>query len=414
MRKIFRFFKWLYPGMRIKRWIFLCAVGIFCVGIGSAKVVSKYDHLNMFIGALLLLLGIVLLTLGIKYMVKSFISILLPERKRELVDILYQKRQLQKGPRITAIGGGTGLSVLLQGLKEYTSNITAIVTVADDGGSSGRIREEFDLLPPGDIRNCLVALADAEPLMRELFQFRFEENSELRGHNFGNLFITALSKITGDFEKAIKESSKVLAIRGQVVPSTLHKIKLIAEHTDGTKTIGESKIPNRGVPIRKLYLNPSECNPTEEALEAIYEAEAIILGPGSLYTSVLPNLLVKGVTEAILRAKAIKIYVCNVMTQSGETDNYTASDHVRTITEHTHPRIIDYCVVNTAPVPFFLQEKYKEENAYPVINDSSKIREWGYKVIEDDVISTTNFVRHSPEKLARCIIDLLISLRRGT
>ncbi|MCM8783721.1 MAG: YvcK family protein [Candidatus Omnitrophica bacterium] len=412
MENIFRFFKWLYPGMRIKRWIFLCALGIFCVSIGSAKVVSQRDPLFILSGSLLLLLGIILLTLGIKYMVKSFINIILPEKDKELVDIVYQKRHLQKGPRIAAIGGGTGLSVLLHGIKEYTSNITAIVTVADDGGSSGRIREQFDMLPPGDIRNCLVALADAEPLMRELFQFRFDNDSELKGHNFGNLFITALSKVTGDFEKAIKESSKVLAIRGQVVPSTLNKVKLIAEHTDGTKTIGESKIPNRGMPIKKLYLNPLECNPTDEALEAIYETEAIILGPGSLYTSVLPNLLVRGMTEAILRTSAIKIYICNVMTQPGETDNFTASDHVKTIIEHTHPRIIDYCIVNTAPIPYSLREKYKEENAYPVTNDSAKIREWGYKVIEEDVISTTNFVRHSPEKLARCIMDLLNSLRK--
>lgn len=346
-------------------------------------------------------------------MVKSFITVLLPEKNKELVDIVYQKRHLQKGPRIVAIGGGTGLSVLLQGIKEYTSNIIAIVTVADDGGSSGRIREQFDLLPPGDIRNCLVALADAEPLMRELFQYRFEDDSELKGHNFGNLFITALSKVTGDFEKAIKESSKVLAIRGQVIPSTLHKVKLVAEHIDGTKTVGESKIPDRRIPIKRLYLNPVECVPTEEALEAIYEAEAIIFGPGSLYTSVLPNLLVKGMTEALLRAKGVKIYICNVMTQPGETDGFTASDHVKVIIEHTHPRIIDYCIVNTASVPIHLLERYRQENAYPVANDSLKIREWGYKVIEEDVISTTNFVRHSPEKLSRCIMDLLNSLKKG-
>ncbi|MGE4357510.1 MAG: uridine diphosphate-N-acetylglucosamine-binding protein YvcK [Candidatus Omnitrophota bacterium] len=407
MKNILRLFKWLYPGMRIKRWIFLCVIGIFCVSIGSAKVVSRGEPLFIFNGFLLLLLGIVLLTLGIKYMVKSFINVLLPEKNKELVEIVYQKRHLQKGPRITAIGGGTGLSVLLHGIKEYTSNITAVVTVADDGGSSGRIREQFDMLPPGDIRNCLVALADAEPLMRELFQYRFDDDSELKGHNFGNLFITALSKVTGDFEKAIKESSKVLAIRGQVVPSTLHKVKLVAEHIDGTKTVGESKIPNRRIPIKKLYLNPLECNPTEEALNAIYEADMIILGPGSLYTSILPNLLVRGITEAILRTKAMKVYICNVMTQAGETDNYTASDHVRAIIEHTHPRVIDYCIVNTAPIPFSLRERYKEENAFPVVNDSAKIREWGYKVIEEDVISTTNVVRHNPEKLARCIMDLL-------
>jgi len=383
------------------------------VGIGSVKTLSKEGPLVTLSGLLILTLGIVFLVLGIKYMVKSFIGIFLPQKEKELVDMVYQKRHLQRGARIAAIGGGTGLSVLLHGLKEHTSNITAVVTVADDGGSSGRIREQFDTLPPGDIRNCLVALADAEPLMRELFQFRFEGNSELSGHNFGNLFITALSKVTGDFEKAIKESSKILAIRGQVIPSTLHKVKLVAEHTDGTKTFGESKIPNRKTPIKKVYLNPSNCRPTEEALEAIYEAEAIVFGPGSLYTSVLPNLLVPGIAEAIVHSKATKIYVCNVMTQSGETDNFTACDHLKTLCQHTHPRIIDYCIVNTAPVPHHLLDKYKEENAFPVVNDSSKIKELGYNVIEEDVISTVNFVRHNPEKLANCIIDLILFLKRG-
>ncbi len=383
------------------------------MGIGSAKTISKQGPLVTITGFLLLILGIVLLILGIKYMVKSFIAVFLPQKNKELVDIVYQKRYLERGPRIASIGGGTGLSVLLHGLKEHTSKITAVVTVADDGGSSGRIREQFDTLPPGDIRNCLVALADAEPLMRDLFQFRFEENSALQGHNFGNLFIAALSKVTGDFEKAIKESSKVLAIRGQVVPSTLHKVRLVAEHTDGTKSFGESTIPKRRTPIKKIYLNPSNCRPTEEALEAIYESEAIILGPGSLYTSVLPNLLVPGMTEAVVRARAVKIYVCNVMTQSGETDNFTASDHIKTLCEHTHPRIIDYCIVNTAPVPHHLLERYRDENAFPVINDSSRIRELGYKVIEEDVINTANFVRHSPEKLAGCIMELILYLKRG-
>lgn len=411
MKKIVKFIKWFYPGMRIKRWILLCALGIFCVGIGSVKSLSKESLWVTIFGIFTLILGIFLLILGIKYMVKSFIAIFLPQKEKELVDIVYQKRHLQRGPKIACLGGGTGLSVLLQGLKEYTSNITAIVTVADDGGSSGRIREQFDTLPPGDIRNCLVALADTEPLMRELFQFRFEDNSELGGHNFGNLFIAALSKVTGDFEKAIKESSKVLAIRGQVVPSTLHKVKLVAEHIDGTKTWGESKIPYRKTPIRRIYLNPTHCQPTEEALAAIYESEAIVLGPGSLYTSILPNLLVPGITEAIVRSRAIKIYVCNVMTQSGETDNFTAFDHLKALCEHTHPRIVDYCITNTAPVPHHLLDKYRQEDAFPVINDAYKIKELGYHVIEENVISTVNFVRHNPEKLARCIMDLILFLR---
>ncbi len=414
MHKIFKLTKWLYPGMRIKRWIILCAIGIFCVGVGSVKMLSKEGAVTTLSGSITLVLGIFLLILGIRYMVKSFIAIFIPKKEKELVDIVYQKRHLERGPKITVIGGGTGLSVLLHGLKEHTSNITAVVTVSDDGGSSGRIREQFDTLPPGDIRNCLVALADAEPLMRELFQFRFQEDSELHGHNFGNLFITALSKVTGDFEKAIKESSKILAIRGQVIPSTLHKVKLVAEHINGEKTLGESNIPKKGIPIKKVYLSPSNCYPTEEALGAIYDAEAIVLGPGSLYTSVLPNLLVPGMAEAIVRSKATKIYICNVMTQAGETDNFTASDHLRVLIEHTHPKIIDYFIVNTAPIPLHLSEKYRSENAFPVINDSYKIKELGYRVIEEDVISTVNFVRHNPEKLACSIIDMVLSVKRGS
>ncbi len=344
-------------------------------------------------------------------MVKSFITIFLPNREKELVEIVYQKRQLEKGPKIVVIGGGTGLSVLLHGLKEYTSNITAIVTVADDGGSSGRLREQFDMLPPGDIRNCLVALADAEPLMRELFQFRFTGESEFKGHNFGNLFITAMSKVTGDFEKAIKESSKVLAIRGRVIPSTLEKVQLVAEHQDGKETFGETKISESHSPIKRVYLDPRDAMPCSESLEAIDEAEAIVLGPGSLYTSVIPNLLINGLKELICNSKAIKVYVCNVMTQSGETDNFTAFDHLNAIVSHTRPDIVDYCIVNTQKVPPELLAKYKEEDAYPVLPDSQKIREKGYKVIEVDVISTANYVRHDSKRLAKIIIDLIQSLK---
>jgi uncharacterized cofD-like protein len=323
------------------------------------------------------------------------------------VDILYHRRQIGRGPKIVAIGGGTGLSVLLNGLKEYTSNITAIVTVADDVGSSGRLRQQFDILPPGDIRNCLVALADASALMRDLFQFRFEEGSELAGHSFGNLFITAMTRLTGDFEKAVKETSKVLALRGQVVPSTLNNVLLAAQYQDGSITEGEEKIPQAHKPIRKVFLKPAQPQATPEAIKAIEEAQIIVLGPGSLYTSILPNLLIKEITDTIVASGAIKVYVCNVMTQPGETDGYTASDHARAIINQAHPKVFDYCLVNMGEIPKEILKRYAAEKSYPVASDSEKIKNMGYRLIEDDIVLTDGFIRHDPLKLTKIIVGFL-------
>ena len=347
-------------------------------------------------------------------MVKSFIAVFLPKREKELVNIMYHHRHLEKGPKIVVIGGGTGLSILLHGLKELTSNITAIVTVADDGGSSGRLREQFDILPPGDIRNCLVALADAEPLMGDLFQFRFGNESELKGHSFGNLFITALSKVTGDFEKAIKESSKVLAIRGRVIPSTFDKVRLVAEHQNGQRTKGETRIVEQDAPIRRVFLDPVNCKPSKESLEAIDEADVIVLGPGSLYTSVIPNLLVSGISEKISKAKAPKVYICNVMTQPGETHNYTAFDHLNTLITHTNLDIVDSCIVNIGTIDPELLKKYEEENSYPVLADSHRIIEKGYTVIEEDIIEIKDYVRHDSKKISKIIIDLALKAKGKT
>lgn len=406
--------KWLYPGMKVKRWILLCALGMIMVIAGSMEIISPSHVILRLLGVLVLVVGIIVVIIGIRKMVKSFVSVFLPMREKEMVNIMYQKRQLERGYKIVVIGGGTGLSVLLHGIKEYTSNITAVVTVTDDGGSSGKLRDQFDILPPGDIRNCLVALADSESLMQELFQFRFKEDSEFQGHNFGNLFITAMSKLTGDFDKAIKESSKVLAIRGQVLPSTLERVRLIAEHQNGHKTFGESKISRSMSPVKKLYLTPKECVPSPEVLKSISEADAIILGPGSLYTSIIPNLLVKGIPEAIAKSGALKIYICNVMTQAGETDDYTASGHVKAIIEHSNKEIIDYCIVNVARAPEGLLVRYKGENAYPVLTDTEKIKELGMTVIETEVISVENYLRHDSEKLVRVIIDLIVDFKSGT
>ncbi len=412
---LIRAIKWLYPGMQVKRWILLCAAGISLVGLGSVKALSREGTSVVIWGALLMFIGVVWVVIGMRSMVKTFITILLPQREKELVNIVFRKRHLEKGPKIAVIGGGTGLSVLLRGLKDYTSNMTAIVAVADDGGSSGRLRQEFDVIPPGDLRNCLVALADAEPLMRDLFQYRFSKGSGLDGHNFGNLFITALSEVTGDFERAIKESSRVLAIRGKVIPSTLSKVRLEAEYDDGSTSFGESNITattTRG-PIKRIWLNPAHCRASTEAIEAIAEAEAIVLGPGSLYTSIVPNLLLKDIRDAVNRSLALKIYACNVMTQFGETGQYTAADHVNVLLTHGGLAKVDYCIVNTAEIPASILERYKQEQAYPVLMNSDAIRRLNCEVIEEEVISTLNYVRHDPEKLAKIIVDTILDARYG-
>ncbi len=402
-------FKWLHPGIGIKRWIALSAFGVILAVLSSSRLRIEEYWVIQVLDAVVLVSGIILLILGIKHLMRSFIGAFVPSpRGNELVDILYQKKHLSRGPKIVAVGGGTGLSVLLSGLKEYTSNITAIVTVADDGGSSGRLRQQFDILPPGDIRNCLVALADAPTLMRDLFQFRFDTaSSELSGHSFGNLFITVMTRLTGDFEKAIKETSKVLALRGQVIPSTLNNVTLVAQHKDGSTTEGENKIPKARIPISRVSLRPARSQATPEAMKAIEEAQIIILGPGSLYTSIIPNLLIKGITDSIAASPAVKVYVCNVMTQPGETDGYKVSDHIKTLTSHSHPRVIDYCVANSGEIPAGILERYRQQNSYPVVNDRENIESMGYRLIEDDFVVSDDVVRHDPLKLAKIILGFI-------
>ncbi len=406
-------FKWLYPGMKIKRWIMVSLFGVFMIGIGTAIYLSEIVAALKMVSLFTIIFGVVLTIVGMVKLIRSLVLAFAPRRDKDIIDILYKKMHLERGPKIVTVGGGTGLSMLLHGLKQYTSNISAVVTVADSGGSSGRLREQFDVLPPGDIRNCLVALADAEPLMQKLFQFRFSKGAGLEGHNFGNLFITAMTRLTGDFELAIKESSKVLAIRGQVIPSTLDNVSLVAEYEDGSIIEGEDQIPKKNLPIRRVFLKPDSPAATEEAVRAIDEAEIIVLGPGSLYTSIIPNLLVKDIAKAIIASKAAKVYVCNVMTQPGETDGYTASKHIETIVSHSAPGIIDYCVVNVAKASSDLLSRYKEENAYPVVADSDKIRKLGYKVIEERIIDLADFVRHDSVRLARTIANLVARNKNG-
>lgn len=401
--------KWFYPGIGIKRWVGCSAFGVALLILGTANLRSEEFWLIQFLDALVVISGIIILILGIKRMMRSFIAVFIPSSKgTELIDILYQKKQLSRGPRIVAIGGGTGLSVLLSGLKNYSSNISAVVTVADNGGSSGRLRQQFDVLPPGDIRNCLVALADAPALMRDLFQFRFDKNSEFSGHSFGNLFLTVMTRLTGDFEKAIKETSKVLALRGQVIPSTLGDVTLVAHYHDGSTVIGEEQIPKARKPISKVSLTPELPLATPDALKAIKEAQIIVLGPGSLYTSIIPNLLIKEITKTIEESEAIKVYVCNVMTQPGETDGFSVSDHIKALIKHSCARILDYCLVNNGEVPQEVLSRYSKDNSALVTNDRKKVEGLGYRLVEDDFsMITDGVIRHDAEKLAKIILSFI-------
>lgn len=429
------FLKWLYPGMKLKRWLLLFSLGVIAVSIGLAVVFNYkyvgaleetifkmvylatgkfYYTVTVIVGISVVTLGLLVMMFATRQIIRSVISVIIPDGSERLVELIFQKRKLNRGPAVVVIGGGTGLSVLLRGIKSVTSNVSAVVTVADDGGSSGRIREDLGIIPPGDLRNCLVALADTEPLMEKLFQHRFGGTGNLSGHSFGNLFIAAMTEVLGDVEQALRESSKVLKVRGQVLPASTDTLRLVAEMTDGTVVEGESRIPLAGKRIKKLSIRPAQAAPVKASLEAIQEADACILGPGSLYTSVLPNLLVEGIADALRQSQAVKIYICNVMTQPGETDNYTASQHVKAIFDHVGPGIIDYVVVNVEGVACTLQQTYASQGAYPVQADIEELQALGVKVVEANLISETNLVRHDPVKLSRTIMTMVYQLKASS
>jgi uncharacterized cofD-like protein len=322
--------------------------------------------------------------------------------------------------KVVAIGGGTGLATLLRGLKLHVtapgrpaqlqpsvSRLTAVVTVTDEGGSSGRLRRDLGMLPPGDIRNCLVALAEDEQLFTRLFNFRFSGGHGLAGHSFGNLFLAALTRLTGDFAAAVRLSSEVLAVRGDIFPSTLADVRLRAELRDGRMIDGERRIAKTRVPIRRLQLVPSRCRPLPETLQAIEEADLITIGPGSLYTSLIPNLLVAGIPEHIARSRARKVFISNLMTQRGETRNYSASDHLRALQEHAGRRLFDCIVLNTAPVSPAVQKRYAAERASPVLNDLERIREFGVSPVCADLLSRDRVARHDPRRLAQLVLGLV-------
>ena len=316
----------------------------------------------------------------------------------------------EQGPRVTEIGGGTGLSTLLRGLKLYTKNLTAVVTVADDGGGSGVLRHDLGMLPPGDVRSCLEALANTEPLMQRLMHYRFTEGT-LAGQSFGNLFLAALSEILPSFDQAVESLSQILAITGRVLPVTNENVRLEAELENGARVAGESSIcgcnRRHGCRIRRVRLRPAGAQALPAVLEAIREADMVILGPGSLYTSIIPNLLVGGVVDAIMDSGALKVYVCNVMTQAGETEGYTAGDHLEALMNHGAPGLVDLCLANSAPVQEGLVERYRAEDAAPLAVDRERIAAMGLELVERPVASEGgNFARHDPDKLAAAVLEI--------
>ena len=427
-----RWITWLYPGINVKRWLFLFTIGVLLCAFGLAflfnfqimgaleelvfqltyATTGKYSNvLVVLVGGLFVLFGLGFMIYGTRKTIKSVVTAVMPEQSGSLMEKVFVQRKLTHGPAITVVGGGTGLSTLLRGMKYITNNCTAVVTSADDGGSSGRLRKELGIIPPGDLRNCLTALADREPLMERLMQYRFKGDSPLAGHCFGNLFIAAMAEAEGGMEEGLNATSQILKVRGRVIPSTLEDIQLQAEMSDGTIVFGESKIPEARKRIKKMLMKPANASASKGAVDAILKSDVLIFGPGSLYTSVIPNLIVEEIREAILKSDAVKIYVCNVMTQPGETDGYGAFEHVRALIDHMGHQFLDYVIVNDQKITTEQLKQYYAEGSMPVTPDIEKIRKLGITVVPASLISKDDLVRHEPRKLARALIMLIYRLR---
>jgi uncharacterized cofD-like protein len=421
MKRPIDFVRWFLPGLGVKRWLVVAALGavLFVNGV-SRWLTDEGAHMGINelvdwlvgdffppanLSYVFMALGVVLIALGIWRWLNSIVTAVKPYGTERMIDALIEGR-LKRGYKIVAVGGGTGLSTMLRGLKKHTSNLTAVVSVSDDGGSSGRLQKELGVLPPGDIRNCLVALADDEALVTDLFRYRFTEGDGLTGHSFGNLVLAAMTGITGNFDEAIKVSSRVLNIKGRVLPATLAVARLCARLTDGTVIEGESNISASKAPIASVYLDPGRAQPLDEVIAAIRDADAIILGPGSLYTSILPNLLVERIAREIEASNAVKLYVCNVMTQPGETDGYSASRHVEALLENAGARVCDIVVVNDE-LPRKLLDAYADEGQLPVVVDKVKLDRLGMRTVRAPVMSETQTVRHDSEKLAAVVIGII-------
>lgn len=429
MSKTFR--KYSLPGL--KRWLFIILVALIAVIFGLALVFKAHPvtRIAQFIWNTLSFIadnvpptisGVIAISLGVFLLIYSFfrankqILTLVAPDESSLLDTLDRALMENKGSKIVAIGGGTGLSNMLKGLKNYTSNITAVVTVADDGGSSGRLRKSMDIVPPGDIRNCIAALSHDDEVITQLFQYRFDSEApqDLQNHSFGNLFLTALVELGGskNMADAVQHACRILKARGNVLPVSNDPMHLIAEMEDGRKILGESKIPEANGKIKRLYCEEPRPKVLPEVIEAINDSEIIVLGPGSLYTSIIPNLLVPEVVEAISKSNAVKIYICNVMTQPGETTDYSVSDHVQALMEHTKEtckdfsRLVDFVMVNNMAPHKSQLEKYKEDNQHPVELDYSVVRELGLRVYPTNLLQKGNFVRHNPYKLSKAILEI--------
>ncbi|WP_370837046.1 uridine diphosphate-N-acetylglucosamine-binding protein YvcK [Megasphaera sp.] len=427
-----RFMKWLHPGLHIKRWLFLFGLGMMCSSFGIIltfnyqwlgsleewafrllyEVTGHYNYTILAsMGILVILLGLVVMAWATRRLIRTMIGVVMPGESDNLSDLIFSNLQLSKGPKVVVIGGGTGLSVMLRGLKAKTYNLTAVVTVADDGGSTGRIRQDLDIIAPGDLRNCLVALADKEGLMEKLFAHRFGGSGNLTGHSFGNLFIAALIEVLGDVEEAMDATSKVLRVRGKVIPSSAEKLRLNAEMTDGRIVEGESQIPHAHGKIKRVFTTPEHPRAIQSAVDAIREADAIVLGPGSLYTSIMPNLCVPDIVQAVRTSKAPKIYICNVMTQPGETDDYTVSDHIRAINRQAGGKVVDFVIANNGDVDPAVLQRYVSHGSHPVMIDKKEVSQTGATLILSDLINKENSATHDTKKLANVLFDLINALR---
>ena len=429
--------RWLQPGLVVKRWVLTSGLGLLMALLGAAvwadlkPIYWILETLSWFLsfittvlprevtGPLVVLLGVGLLLWGQSRSFGSIQRALVPDKDTVLVEALRAKSRLNRGPNIVAIGGGTGLSTLLSGLKRYSSHITAVVTVADDGGSSGVLRRELGVLPPGDIRNCLAALSTEEPLLTRLFQYRFSTGSGLEGHSFGNLFLSALTAITGNLETAITASSRVLAVQGQVVPATNVDVRLWAELENGQRIEGESNIGKAPSPIVRLGCLPERPPALPRALEAIANADLILLGPGSLYTSLLPNLLVPELVSAIQASRAPRLYICNLMTQPGETDGLDVGGHLRAIEAQLasvgiSPRLFTAVLAQDDLGSSPLVEHYRTRGADPVICNQESLRQDGYDVMQAPLQGArpTATLRHDPRSLALAVMRFYRKHRR--
>jgi len=394
----------LRPGIKIKRWIILWILGISLLSIGIGYFTTKIDLFRSFDilpwhleGIILLFAGCLIITTSIYGLYKT-ISILVPALGN-IGDALYTNLSREKGPNIVVIGGGTGMSVLLKGLKQHTDNLTAIIGVADDGGSSGRLRRELGVIPPGDFRNCIVAMSDEESLLPELFQYRFPEGEGLKGHSFGNLFIVAMSHVAESFQSALSESSRVLAVRGKITPATTANLNLSALMADGKLIKGESNITAEKGTVEKLYINPPFAKAYVPSEESILEADVVVIGPGSLYTSILPNLMVPGIRDALLTTTALRIYICNVATEVGETQNFLIEDHIDALMKHTDENILDCVIANNNIID--IGDRFMG-NAVPVSNEIVS----NIHVEYADLLDSDHPVRHDSNKLAEFILRI--------